>query len=227
VTIAAAAAAAIPVALPVNRSESPANSDEEQVLSSNSSPGPHTAPSTSGSGGAGDLTEENERLRKENVKLSRELGQMKKMCGNIMVLMSKYAAGQSQSGGGDPVGEAVEAPVLDLMPGGPGMVVDEKDEEPDKMEEVNSTKIFGFSLGLKRSREEESDGSGPSTGDDVKMEPLDQQDPKDLTEGDDQRPWPIYRPRPVYQVFKACSGLGSGSDQRSSDLDGSGPSGLS
>lgn len=216
-----AAAAAIPVAVAVNRSASPANSAEEQVLSSNSSPGPHQAPSTSGSGSAGDLTEENERLKKENAKLSRELGQMKKMCSNIVVLMSKYAASQNQSAGGDPAGEAVEAPVLDLMPVGPGMVVDEKDEEPVKMEEVNSPRIFGFSLGMKRSREDESDGSGPSTGDDVKMEPLDQQDPKDQTE-DDPRPWPIYRPRPVYQGFKGCNGLGSGSDQIRLDPDESG-----
>ncbi|KAF3336712.1 heat stress transcription factor B-2b-like protein [Carex littledalei] len=216
------AAAAIPVAVPVNRSGSPANSAEEQVLSSNSSPGLHTAPSTSGSGGAMDLTEENDRLRKENAKLLRELGQIKKMCNNIMVLMSKFAAGQSQSAGGDVVGEMVEAPVLDLMPTGPGMVVDEKDEEPVKMEEVNSPKIFGFTLGLKRCREDESDGPGPSTGDNVKKEPLDQQDPMDRTE-DDRRSWPIYRPRPVYQGFKACNGLGSGSsDQIRSDADGSG-----
>jgi heat shock transcription factor, other eukaryote len=217
-----AAAAAIPVAVPVNRSVSPANSSEEQVVSSNSSMGPQTTPSTSGSGGAGDLTEENERLRKENTKLSHELGHMKKMCSNIMVLMSKYAAGESQSGDGDPVGEAVEAPVLDLMPGGPGMVVDEKDEESVKMDEVNSPRVFGFSLGLKRSREDESDGSGPSTGDDVKLEPIDQSDRRDLTEDDDQRAWPIYRPRPVYQGFRACCGLDSGSDQRKSDPDGSG-----
>lgn len=221
------AAAAIPVAVAVNRSGSPANSAEEQVISSNSSPGLHTAPSTSGSGGAMDLTEENDQLRKENAKLSRELGQMKKMCNNIMVLMSKFAAGQSQSAGGDVVGEMVEAPVLDLMPTGPGMVVDEKDEEPIKIEEINSPKIFGFSLGLKRYREDESesDGTGPSAGDNVKKEPLDQQDPQDPMDqtDDDHRPWPIYRPRPVYKGFKACNGLGSGSsDQIRSDVDGSG-----
>ncbi|KAJ3690674.1 hypothetical protein LUZ61_019838 [Rhynchospora tenuis] len=215
------AAAAIPVAVAVNRSGS-ANSAEEQVLSSNSSPGPHTAPSTSGSGGAGDLTEENDRLRKENAKLSRELGQMKKMCNNILMLMSRYAATQNQLTGGDAVAGMMEAaPVLDLMPTGPGMLVDEADGEPVKMEEVNSPKIFGFSLGLKRSREDESDGTGPSSDGDVKMEPLDQQDPKDQTE-DDQRPWPIYRPRPVYHGFKGCNGLKPGSDQIRPDPDGSG-----
>lgn len=162
-----------------------------------------------------DLTGENDRLRKENAKLSCELGQMKKMCNNIMVLMSKFAVD------GDVVGDMVEAPVLDMMPTGPGMVVNEKDE-PVKIEEVNNPKIFGFSLGLKRCREDESDSPGPSSGDNVKKEPLDQQDPMDLTD-DDHRPWPIYRPRPVYQGFKACNGLGSGSsDQIRSDVDGSG-----
>ncbi|KAJ1693166.1 hypothetical protein LUZ63_009864 [Rhynchospora breviuscula] len=216
------ATAAIPVAVAVNRSGSPANSAEEQVLSSNSSPGPHTAPSTSGSGGAGDLTEENERLRKENSKLSRELGQMKKMCNNILMLMSRYAATQNQLTDSDVVAEMMEAaPVLDLMPTGPGMLVDEEDGEPGKMEEVNSPKIFGFSLGLKRSREDESDDPGPSSDGDVKMEPLDHQDPKDQME-DDQRPWPIYRPRPVYHGFKGCNGLKTGSDQIRPDPDGSG-----
>ncbi|KAJ4777062.1 Heat shock factor [Rhynchospora pubera] len=213
------ATAAIPVAVAVNRSGSPANSAEEQVLSSNSSLGPHTAPSTSGSGGAGDLTEENERLRKENAKLSRELGQMKKMCNNILMLMSRYAATQNQFTGSDVVAEMMEAaPVLDLMPTGPGMLVDEVDGEPVRMEEVNSPKIFGFSLGLKRSREDESDDLGLSSDGDVKMEPLDQQDPKDRME-DDQRPWPIYRPRPVYNGFNGCNGLKNGSDQIRPDPD--------
>ncbi|XP_078174206.1 heat stress transcription factor B-2b-like [Carex rostrata] len=208
-------AAAIPVTVVINGSGSPANSAEEQILSSNSSPGLHMAPSTSGTGGAMDLTGENDRLRKENSKLSCELGQMKKMCNNIMVLMSKFSAD------GDVVGDMVEAPVSDMMPTGPGMVVNEKDE-PVQIEEVNSPKIFGFSLGLKRCREDESNGPELSTGVDVKKELLDQQDSMNRTD-DDHRLWPVYRPRPVYQGFKACNGLGSGSsDQIRSDVDGSG-----
>jgi len=97
----AAAAAAIPMALPVG---SPVYSGEEQVLSSSSSPEPPSlqhppaAPSGSGSGGvaSGDVGEENERLRRENARLARELGQMKKLCNNILLLMSKYAATQQQ-----------------------------------------------------------------------------------------------------------------------------------
>jgi heat shock transcription factor, other eukaryote len=186
-----AAAVTIPVSIPVNRSVSPSNSSEEQV-----SPliHPWACKLHPGSCGAEDLTKENERLRKENTKLSHELGHKKKMCSNIMELMSKYVACQSQSDDADLVGEAMEAPILDMMLGGPGMVVDEKDEESIKMDEVNSPRIFRFSLGLKRSREDESDGSGLSTGNDVKLEPIDQPDRRDSMEGDDQRAWSINRP---------------------------------
>ncbi|CAO2164970.1 unnamed protein product [Urochloa humidicola] len=96
-TAAAAVAAAIPMALPVG---SPVYSGEEQVLSSSSSPEPPSLPSGSGSGSGaaasgGDVGEENDRLRRENARLARELGQMKKLCNNILLLMSKYAATQS------------------------------------------------------------------------------------------------------------------------------------
>uniref|UniRef100_J3MZE0 Uncharacterized protein n=1 Tax=Oryza brachyantha TaxID=4533 RepID=J3MZE0_ORYBR len=44
------------------------------------------------------MGEENERLRRENARLTRELGHMKKLCNNILLLMSKYAATQHQDG---------------------------------------------------------------------------------------------------------------------------------
>ncbi|URD98458.1 Heat stress transcription factor [Musa troglodytarum] len=91
-------AAPAAVSVPVNR---------------NSSPGPPPS-AAAGSSSSVELTEENERLRKENTRLSRELAQMKSLCSHISVLISKYA----DEGGG---GRAAEAPpppstVLELMP---------------------------------------------------------------------------------------------------------------
>uniref|UniRef100_A0A0E0AB04 Uncharacterized protein n=1 Tax=Oryza glumipatula TaxID=40148 RepID=A0A0E0AB04_9ORYZ len=92
-------AAAIPMALPVTtRDGSPVLSSEEQVISFSSSPEPllmlSQAPSGSGSDGvaSGDMGDENERLRRENAQLARELSQMRKLCYNILLLMSKYAS---------------------------------------------------------------------------------------------------------------------------------------
>jgi hypothetical protein len=88
------------MALPVMLPGSPGLSSDEQVLSSNSGSAedhPH-APSGSGGGASGsasgDMGEENERLRLKNARLTRELGQMKKLFNNILLLMSKHAASQ-------------------------------------------------------------------------------------------------------------------------------------
>lgn len=139
---AVAAAAAVTVAIPAANLSGSSNSGDEQVVSSNSSPPPPSG--TIAAGCSSDLLEENERLRRENSRLSNELGKMKNLCSNIYSLMSKYG-GESPS-----VGAAVE---LNLM--------------PRQMSEVTQvcTKIFGVSIGSKRAREEvESD---------VKLEPFD------------------------------------------------------
>nr|CAB3483727.1 unnamed protein product [Digitaria exilis] len=114
VTVAAVApAAGIPMALPVG---SPVYSGDDHALSSSSSPEPPAlqpqAPSGSGSGGAaasGDTGEENDRLRRENARLTRELGQMKKLCNNILLLMSKYAATQQLDAAAQQVEAATRA----------------------------------------------------------------------------------------------------------------------
>uniref|UniRef100_A0A0D3HJ65 Uncharacterized protein n=1 Tax=Oryza barthii TaxID=65489 RepID=A0A0D3HJ65_9ORYZ len=79
------------MALPVTtRDCSPVLSGEEQVISSSSSPEPPLvlpqAPSGSGSGGveSGDMGDENEQLRREDVQLARELSQMRKLYNNIL-----------------------------------------------------------------------------------------------------------------------------------------------
>ncbi|XP_040383613.1 heat stress transcription factor B-2c-like isoform X2 [Oryza brachyantha] len=185
------AAAPIPMALPVTRQGSPAHSSEEQVLSSNSGSGEeHRQASGSGSapgvggGGAvsasGDMGEENERLRRENARLTRELGHMKKLCNNILLLMSKYAATQHQDGSAGissvvncsgESSEAVPPPpplppaILDLMPSCPGLAATAAaaglaiDVDPDA-----SARLFGVSIGLKRARDDADDDSGPAAG---------------------------------------------------------------
>lgn len=237
------ATAAIPMALPVTRSGSPEpHSSEEQVLSSNSGSAEERLPGPSGSGSglgggagggssSGDLGEENDRLRRDNTRLTRELGQMKKLCNNIVLLMSKYAATQQPDGPAslssvvNCSGESALAPppplptaILDLMPScsalatAAGLAVD---GEPD-----TSARLFGVSIGQKRSRDSD-DGGGREEdprddggeGADVKPEQADRRpDSQERSpDGPDQHSWPIYRPKPVY---RACNGPdGAGSDQ--------------
>uniref|UniRef100_A0ACD5XU13 Uncharacterized protein n=1 Tax=Avena sativa TaxID=4498 RepID=A0ACD5XU13_AVESA len=241
------ATTAIPMALPVTHSGSPEPqlSSEEQVLSSNSASAEELplAPSGSGSGlgggagvgsSSGDVGDENERLRRDNARLTRELGQMKKLCNNIVSLMSKFASSQQVDGSAslssvvNCSGESALAPapqlpaaILDLMPSctaalatAAGLAVDGAD--PDA-----SARLFGVSIGLKRSRDEEDDEDGgreehpaEEGGEDVKSEPANRR----TEESPNQHSWPIYRPKPVY---RACNGQdGAGSDQDRSNSRG-------
>nr|CAD1830279.1 unnamed protein product [Ananas comosus var. bracteatus] len=230
-------AAAIPVAVPVTHTGSPTISGEEQVLSSNSSPGrlrrPRRRPRRlrrlrrrRGSGGAGDLHEENERLRGENSRLSRELSQMKNLCNNILLLMSKYAAsqqpGSDSSSPAPPPPEA--APMLELMPSSAAAAaaaaaleeeeeeaVDEAEEEEDpvKAEEEGtpSPRLFGVSIGLKRSREDDGEDPPPAMAE-VKSEP------PDLQEGPGaHQSWPIYRPRAIHHSQRSSAASSNGPDR--------------
>ncbi|CAL9080016.1 unnamed protein product [Musa textilis] len=154
------------VTAPPNLVVSPVNSNEEQGLSSTSSPGcVQPAPVTSGwaapgtSGGTPDLAEENSRLLLENKQLSQELGQMKGMCSNIMQLIAKYAPSHQ-------IGPAVEA--LDIGGGSSNTTPLEifmarssptEEEEAEAAEGSSggggTTRIFGVSIGIKRNRRED------------------------------------------------------------------------
>ncbi|KAM0921452.1 hypothetical protein ACQ4PT_006838 [Festuca glaucescens] len=250
------ATAAIPMALPVTHSGSPEPqlSSEEQVLSSNSGSAEElplaAAPSGSGSGlggnggvgsSSGDAGNENERLRRDNARLTRELGQMKKLCNNIVSLMSKFASSQQLDGSAslssvvNCSGESALAPapqlptaILDLMPSCSALAtaagLAAGDGEPDP-----SARLFGVSIGLKRSRDEEDDedgrredhrmevdGEADGGSGDVKSEPAANGRAEGRSEqSSDQHSWPIYRPKPVY---RACNGQdGAGSDQDNSN----------
>ncbi|CAL9155189.1 unnamed protein product [Musa hybrid cultivar] len=217
------------VSVPVNRAGSPANSGEEQVLSSNSSPGPPPSVAA-GSSSSVELTEENERLRKENTRLSRELAQMKSLCSHISVLISKYA----DEGGG---GRAAEAPpppstVLELMPARreEEEELEEEDEEEElqeaetetgmevegavKAEEMTSARLFGVSIGGKRAREEDK-AEDPTP--EVKSEPSDpaSDTKEDISPERHQRSWVVYCPRPVR---RACHGAEGGVGDRDGSL---------
>ncbi|KAF2561092.1 hypothetical protein F2Q70_00018863 [Brassica cretica] len=81
--------------------------------------------SSTGNGGlSAELLEENERLRCENKELNRELAQMKSLYGNIFGLMSNYAGASSS------------------------------EETMMEIEEEASPRLFGVSIGLKRTRSE-------------------------------------------------------------------------
>uniref|UniRef100_A0A0D3H2V1 HSF-type DNA-binding domain-containing protein n=1 Tax=Oryza barthii TaxID=65489 RepID=A0A0D3H2V1_9ORYZ len=178
--------------------------------------------------------DENERLRRENAQLARELSQMRKLCNNILLLMSKYASTQqldaanaSSAAGNNNnnncSGESAEAAtplplpaVLDLMPSCPG-AASAAAPVSDNEEGMMSAKLFGVSIGRKRMRH---DGGGDDDhAATVKAEPMDGRPHGKDEHSAETQAWPIYRPRPVYQPIRACNGYEY--DRAGSDQDGS------
>lgn len=161
--------AAVPTV--VARTVSPANSGDEQVLSSNSSPAvaPVTVHRTSSSSSTPEILEENERLRRENSQLAQELTQLRGLCNNILALMTNYAAGQMDAGA-IPEGRPLDLLTERQLPAEAG-------QSGVKAEGDISPRLFGVSIGMKRVRreeeEEESEKQGQSQQQEVKSEPLD------------------------------------------------------
>ncbi|KAG9451661.1 hypothetical protein H6P81_004565 [Aristolochia fimbriata] len=158
--ISPAPAPALPAVVPAPRVGSPTNSGEEQVISSNSSPVtiPAATAACRASSTTADLMDENERLRKENMHLAQELSQMKSMCNNILLLMTKYANSQAEC-----VAFSADKP-LELLP--PARCSEEPEPSGSvtaisqgrvKAEEEASPRLFGVPIGVKRARDEEEE----------------------------------------------------------------------
>ncbi|KAJ4950622.1 hypothetical protein NE237_027454 [Protea cynaroides] len=179
---------------PTVMSASPTNSGEEQVLSSNSIPSTVIAACRLTScTTTTELLDENERLRSENIHLMHELTQMKNLCNNILVLMTKYARSQEETGG-----FLTEQP-LQLLP------VKRLSEEFDvtagvnqsrmKPEDETNPRLFGVSIGVKRLRgcdevqdqEQKQHQQQEEQGSEVKLELLDQKSVQQ-----DSHQWPKY-----------------------------------
>ncbi|CAH9059482.1 unnamed protein product [Cuscuta epithymum] len=141
-TVVASAAVTVVAPMPALplKTVSPSNSCEEQVVSSNSSPGTAIREAAR-AGSTEELIGENERLRNENTRLNKELSEMKKLCNNIYQLMSNYSTPESSSRPIKP---------LDLMPttAACGGGTEQDPGEP-------RATIFGVPIGSKRAREVE------------------------------------------------------------------------
>ncbi|KAL6005622.1 hypothetical protein ACLOJK_006192 [Asimina triloba] len=148
---------------------SPSNSGEDKVASSTTPPPSEAAGCRGGGGsvGAAELVEENERLRKENAHLAREMSQMKSLCDNIFALMADDANGGAECG--FPAEKSSEAVLLRRLQSeyegnGAFSIQAKPEEETSPSPSRNRSRsprakprLFGVSIGAKCAREEEAD----------------------------------------------------------------------
>ena len=196
---AAAASNAVTVAVAAPAiAVSPTTSGDEQVLSSNSSPiapaqhnnsSNNTVHRTTSCTSAAELLEENERLWKENTQMKHELSQLKGLCNNIVALMTNYAS-RSSAQLDSSASAVAEGKALELLPAKRVLCAETAEAEVPK--------LFGVSIGMKRSRTESQveterednniqtqtqtqtqSSQEPDPWSDVKSEPLDGDDSDD------------------------------------------------
>lgn len=189
VAVNAAQAVTVAVAPAVRMQISSSISGDEQVLSSNSSPVATAAAAaaalrTTTWTTTPELVEENERLRKENAELNQELNRLRSLCSNVYNLMSNYTVNPADIPAGIPEGRALEllrTAEIDGGDGGGGV----------KADEDMSPRLFGVSIGVKRVRRCNEEGSERGQdqvqphGSDVKSEPLD----SGSGHHEDHQPW--------------------------------------
>ncbi|KAF3448510.1 hypothetical protein FNV43_RR09223 [Rhamnella rubrinervis] len=134
---------------------SPTNSDDEQVITSNSSfvATPVAPQSTTSCTTTSELLEENERLRNENRQLSHELTQLRGLSNNILSLMTNYASSSRLDNGELPEGKSMEL----LPPKQVPPAARRAEAQTEAEEEELTPRLFGVSLGLgaKRARRDE------------------------------------------------------------------------
>ncbi|GMH09004.1 hypothetical protein Nepgr_010844 [Nepenthes gracilis] len=161
------------------RQVSPTDSGEEQVISSSPPLAMRTVFGDADNSSRGGLMDENERLRRENSQLSRELTNMKSLCNNIFIMMSNYANMQSSSSSGS---EAAMKPLELLHPR------QSNGEVVATVGEIDPPRLFGVALGTKRAREGDDgncDGVAPDPishtemNKKVKSEPSDEENAQD------------------------------------------------
>lgn len=122
---------------------SPSSSAEDQAVS------PSWYCQTGNGGGLSvELLEENEKLRSQNIQLNRELTQMKSLCDNIFSLMSNFSGSppdQNCSPGASSSHERMKP--VEFFPA-------KRFSGETEVEEEASHRLFGVSIGLKRTRSE-------------------------------------------------------------------------
>ncbi|CAN7023309.1 unnamed protein product [Brassica rapa subsp. trilocularis] len=122
---------------------SPSSSAEDQAVS------PSWYCQTGNGGGLSvELLEENEKLRSQNIQLNRELTQMKSLCDNIFSLMSNFSGSPpDQNCSPGPSSSHERMKPVEFFPA-------KRFSGETEVEEEASHRLFGVSIGLKRTRSE-------------------------------------------------------------------------
>ncbi|KAE8717500.1 Heat stress transcription factor B-2b [Hibiscus syriacus] len=187
-TVAAASGIVTVAAVPCTKvSASPSNSGEEQVFSSSTPPVSTVLQRSTSCTTTPELLEENDRLRKENMRLNQELTRLKGLCNSIFTLVTNYASGQAEYHQSVGEGKALDLllagdPAGATEDGGSKAAMEMEDGEQEEAGEDVTPKLFGVSIGVKRMRREGEDEEldhnqvqqlDVEPGSVVKVEPLD------------------------------------------------------